>query len=159
MKKKVPFRAIQIENDGYHPILKAKVNGKSIMLVIDTGASRTVIDNMCLEGLTPIINEHQEPFAAGVNATQFAVQPFLIPLLKMGEVKLKNVMIFGTDLSQLSELYQKMTGIKIAGLLGCDLLKKYSVKLNFKTNVMSFDCSIDKKNKSSSKKKQALKHQ
>lgn len=153
MKKKVPFRAIQIENDGYHPILKAKVNGKSIMLVIDTGASRTVIDNMCLEGLTPIINEHQEPFAAGVNATQFAVQPFIIPLLKIGEVKLKNVTIFGTDLSQLSNLYEKMTGIRIGGLLGCDLLKKYSVKLNFNSNVMSFECIVDKKIKSSTKKK------
>jgi hypothetical protein len=152
MKQQVPFKIIQIENDGFHPIVKAKVNGKRIMLVIDSGASRTVIDNMCLEGLTPTINELHEPFAAGVNATQFEVQPFLVPLLTMGKIKLKNLEIFGTDLSQLSELYQKMTGIRIGGLLGCDLLKKYSVKLNFKTNAMSFECSIDKKIKPSSKK-------
>jgi hypothetical protein len=159
MKKKVPFKIIEIENDGFHPILKAKVNGKSIMLVIDTGASRTVIDSMCLKGLTPIINKTHEPFAAGVNATQFAVQPFLVPLVAMGEVKLKNVEIFGTDLSQLSDLYEKMTGIRIGGLLGCDLLKKYSVKLNFNSNVMSFECIVDKKIKSSTKKKQALNRQ
>ena len=36
------FRKIQ---DGYHPMLSIRINGKKAMVVLDTGASKTVFDH------------------------------------------------------------------------------------------------------------------
>ena len=40
----IPIDILQIEDDGSHLLLKAKLNGKVARLLIDTGASRSVFD-------------------------------------------------------------------------------------------------------------------
>lgn len=133
MIKTIPFTITNLEQDGFHPIVKCKLKKKSIWLVIDTGASRTVIDLESLHDFSPIEHDHIEPFAAGINAQQFSVKRYVLPSISFSGVKLKNMEIFGSNLSELSKLYEQITGIPIHGLLGCDFLVKHKVVLNFKS--------------------------
>ena len=45
MITKIPIEIIRIENEGYHLIIKGKINKKVSNLIIDTGASRSVFSN------------------------------------------------------------------------------------------------------------------
>ena len=41
---KIPIDIRNIEDDGFHLTIVARINGKSVQMLIDTGASRTVFD-------------------------------------------------------------------------------------------------------------------
>ena len=49
----VPIEILPIEDDGFHLMLKAKINGKKANLIIDTGASRTVFDEILIKDFLP----------------------------------------------------------------------------------------------------------
>lgn len=132
MTKKIPLKITNLEQNGFHPVVKCKINKKNIWLVVDTGASRTVLDLDCLQDFSPIESDHIEPFAAGINAQQFSVKRFLLPCINFSGAKFKNIEVFGSNLSELSKLYKQLAGIPIHGLLGCDFLVKHKVVLNFK---------------------------
>ncbi len=133
MTKKIPLKITNLEQDGFHPLVKCKINKKTIWLVVDTGASRTVLDLDCLKDISPIENDHIEPFAAGISAQQFSVKRFVLPCITFSGTKFKNMEVFGSNLSELSKLYEQLAGIPIHGLLGCDFLIKYQAVLNFKS--------------------------
>ena len=44
MKSFVPLQYIPIEDDGYHIQIQATVNSHNVRLVVDSGASRSVLD-------------------------------------------------------------------------------------------------------------------
>lgn len=50
----IPFDVLPIDNDGYHIMIKGKINDKDANFIIDTGASQTVFDKTT-------INDFAEP--------------------------------------------------------------------------------------------------
>lgn len=42
----IPLQILPIENDGFHLMIVVKINRKNANLIIDTGASRTVFDEV-----------------------------------------------------------------------------------------------------------------
>ncbi len=136
MRKTIPFSLVQIENDGFHPIVKAYYNRHPLNLVIDTGASRTVVNKSMLTHLKPIENEHIEPLAAGINAQQFSVSLYTIDRFTISHIRFTNFEVFGADLSGLAKMYKSMVGFPLHGMLGSDFLIKYNAQLDFKKRVM-----------------------
>jgi predicted aspartyl protease len=52
MRKKIsniPLELMNIEGDGYHLMIEAEVNEKTVRLLVDTGASKTVFDKTRLQ--------------------------------------------------------------------------------------------------------------
>jgi predicted aspartyl protease len=143
MIKTIPLIITNLEQDGFHPLVKCKLKKKTIWLVVDTGASRTVIDLESLNDFSPFESEHIEPFAAGINAQQFAVKRYILPNISFSGIKFKNMEVFGSNLSELSKLYEQLAGMPIHGLLGCDFLVKHKVVLNFKTKELLFKVKTD----------------
>jgi hypothetical protein len=131
MKRSIPFVVQEIENHSFHPLVTGEIDGKIISLILDTGASRTVIDNSLTIGLSTIENIDQETFAAGINAQKMEVTQVKVPSLKIGNIEFRDLIAFSTDLSAVSNLYEQMAGVKIDGLLGCDFLVKHQAIIDF----------------------------
>lgn len=144
MKIHIPFRIVELEKASFHPLVQGEIDGNTINLIIDTGASRTVFDKQLLNGYPTISFDGEEPFAAGINAETMAVEQVNLPLIKLGDVGFNNLIVFGTDLEGISSLYQKMVGISIHGLLGCDFLEHHKAVLDFSKKRITFNKKVEK---------------
>ncbi|HCY01049.1 MAG TPA: hypothetical protein DG754_12990 [Bacteroidales bacterium] len=132
MPKIIPFKIIQLDAKSFHPILTGRLGDDDINLILDTGASRTVLGKHITKEFPTIECEAEEAFAAGINAQTMEVEQLEIPEITIGESTFENLLVFSTNLDGISEIYQKMAGLKIDGLIGCDFLVKYKATINFK---------------------------
>ncbi|RYD93902.1 MAG: clan AA aspartic protease, partial [Sphingobacteriales bacterium] len=48
MNTTVPLHIIDLHEDGFHPLIDVSLFGKPFKLVLDTGASKTALDNTLL---------------------------------------------------------------------------------------------------------------
>jgi len=91
MKITLPITILLIEDDGYHLLIKAKVNDKEINLILDTGASRTVFDE---ERIVSLLNhnklEEQECLSAGIGTTSMVSKKVIIDQLLFNDLQLNN---------------------------------------------------------------------
>lgn len=137
MKEILKFTIQELEPSSFHPLIKGELNGETITLIIDTGASRTVLSNKLTIGLPLISSENEEPFAAGINAERMIVEQVKIENIKIDGIEFKDIVVFSTDLEAISNLYEEMAGIRIDGLVGCDFLIKNKAVLDFQSNSIS----------------------
>jgi hypothetical protein len=141
MQNIVPFEVVEIEEGSFHPIVKGFINGFQVNLILDTGASRTVIDNSLAENLQKVEIESAEPYAAGINAQRMVVEQVKLPSLSLGEIDFGSIIVFKTDLSPISQLYTNFVDFPIHGLLGCDFLVRYSASVNFASSCLVLNVS------------------
>jgi len=132
----IPFEIKEIEHASYHPIVVAIIGHEQINMILDTGASRTVLSNNLVVNFDKTTGDDEEAFAAGINAQRMQVEQVVIPSIRIGDLEFFDMLIFSTDLNAVSSLYEQMAGIRIDGLLGCDFLVKYGGVVDFNTQRM-----------------------
>lgn len=146
MAENIPFEIIELEPTSFHPIVKAQIEDTIINMILDTGASRTVLNRELLHNLPRINTPQQETFAAGINAQQLEVEQVLVPNIRIGQLEFTDMIVFGTDLQAVSNLYEQMVGMKIDGLLGCDFLEIHKATIDFKKRMIKLkDISLTTK--------------
>ena len=131
MHQFIPFQLVEIETNNYHILISATIGEKPVMLIVDTGASRSVIDKTYDSGVR--VDGIEDTIAVGFMSDNVNIEMALLPELKIGNVSFENVPVALADLSALQDLYTKITSLKVAGLLGCDFLVQHVVSINFNT--------------------------
>ena len=137
MNVEIPITLISIENDGFHLMIKAKINGKSINMLIDTGASRTVFD---INRMKNIINfeklEKNERMSAGLGTNTMESQVAIIDKMVFSKIKIKNYNAVFIDMSHVNKMYESIHLPLIDGVLGSDLLLEMNAVINYKKKVL-----------------------
>lgn len=131
MRQTIPFRIVELEPDSFHMVVKASINGKLVHLIVDTGASRSLIDISSDSGLR--VEGVDETLAVGFNTDKISIQLAIFPSIGIGGLTFSDFVAAITDLDALRNLYAKVAGMDIAGLLGCDFLVRYVSSINFRT--------------------------
>ena len=135
----VPFRLLSIEEEGFHVMIKGKINGMEANLLIDTGASRTIFD---LAAVDRFINQAQlkkkEGIAAGVGSENLDSFLFTIEALELGEVTLHNYEAVAIDLSSIHDNYETLKLPRIDGVIGGDLLVHLKATINYRLRKIRF---------------------
>jgi hypothetical protein len=129
---KIPFQIIELESQSYHILVDGKVDGIKLTFIIDTGASRTIIDKCYAEKLEKLPFGTDVPIATGLSAEQIPVELYNISLFKLKNVLFKDVQVLTADLNPINEVYSKIAGKNIGGLIGCDFLLKNIKTIDFK---------------------------
>ncbi len=129
----VPIEILTLEDDSYHLLVDVVVNeeleGK---MVVDTGASRTVIDS----SLSLKVEKLQEkPYTSGIGG-EVEVAFTQLNTFSIGEFKLQEISLAAIDLSAVNSAYEKVTEQRILGLLGSDLLLRHQAKIDYKTHTL-----------------------
>lgn len=155
MKIDIPFVVKETEDGSFHPIVQAEIDGQPIFLIIDTGASRTVLDKSLVNSYAVSENINQEAFAAGINAQKLEVEQAIVPLLKIGGIVFSDFSVFCTDLKPVSALFEEMSQTPIDGLLGCDFFHSNNATINFYKKVITIDKPIHKGLQPTPKKNQS----
>lgn len=132
MPKIIPFQVIHLDAKSFHPIIRGKIADIPINLILDTGASRTVLGKHIAHEFPTIDIGTEEIIAAGVNAQTIEVEYVTVPEIILGEQFFHNMQVFSADLKGISEMYENVAGFQIDGLIGCDFLNNHNATINFK---------------------------
>jgi predicted aspartyl protease len=128
----VPLIIIDLHEDGFHPLVEISVFGKSFLVVLDTGASKTAFDHTLLiqvnEGADIIISDR---LSTGLGTNSMASSTAIIQDLHIGNFRISELEIAVLDLSTINIAYRQLGHPDILGVLGGDILMKYKAVIDY----------------------------
>ena len=138
MKKiTVPLDLINLHDDGFHLLVKVVIFGKKFNAVLDTGASKTVLDKTTIEKYISTEELLQsEKLSTGLGTNSMESYTFLLPSLKIGKLKLKQFEAAVLDLSTISTAYETLNLPPVIGVLGGDILHRHGAVINYEKLVL-----------------------
>ncbi|MGN0019429.1 MAG: retropepsin-like aspartic protease [Sphingobacterium hotanense] len=133
---KIPFEVIGLQADGFHIITKTTIYDKTFKIVIDTGASKTVLDKQTLlsSGLAEDNFQNTDILSTGLGTNTMESFMLSIPELKLHDWSVKNFTVAVLDLSSINYAYTQIGIDPVIGVLGGDILKAYGAIIDYKKN-------------------------
>lgn len=129
----VPLELINLHDDGFHLLVEVVVFGQKFNAVLDTGASKTVFDKSTIEQYVKsgdlLISDR---LSTGLGINNMESHTIILPVLKIGKLKLKNFEAAVLDLSAISHAYASLNLPVVIGVLGGDILHRYKGLINYK---------------------------
>jgi len=136
-KIEIPLKLVELENENYHILVEIRFSDNvPQMWVIDTGASKTVLDINLINYYFELNNPLTEIESMGIGENKIETKLGIISEINLGEVSLHDLHVALIDLSQLNLLYHKVTNENISGLIGSDFLIRYKAVIDFKKLVL-----------------------
>ncbi|MCR5013997.1 MAG: retroviral-like aspartic protease family protein [Bacteroidales bacterium] len=135
----VPIRLLNIEDEGFHVMIKGKINGMEANFLVDTGASRTIFSLQDLGRFIPQAElEKKEGIAAGIGSENLDSFLFTIDRLQLGDIDLDDYEAAAIDLDSIHENYQKLGLPHIDAVIGGDLLMRLKATINYRLRKIRF---------------------
>lgn len=129
----ISFDVLPIDNDGYHIMIKGKINDKDANFIIDTGASQTVFDKTTINDFvepTPV--KHKKGVSASVGASDINITLSVIGKISFNDFNLFDYKGIIIDLSHINDSYRKFNLPVIHAIIGGDILKCYDAVINYR---------------------------
>lgn len=135
MRHKIPLRIVSIDEEGLHVFVDVHINGIPAVFVVDTGASRTVLDS---KRISRFIQEEDAQFveygrpATGLGSNHVETRLLTIDELKIGSFRCGDYQSAVVDMSHVNIGYHSMNMPPVDGALGSDVLLKYLATIDYK---------------------------
>ncbi len=140
MEYNIPIEIFSTADSGCHLFIKANFSNKENgLLIIDTGANKTVFDKNLLANYTQSKEKINEEISSGINASIENSYRAKLDSIKIGGFELVNYEIILISLKHLNNIYEKIAKKKIWGLLGGDFLLHYEANINYKTKILTLE--------------------
>ena len=128
----VKLRKVEIPPIGMHLIIPVKINEVEVDFVLDTGASRSVVDIEFLNGIiTDLELKKEESDSAGVGASDLASFTTSVRSFVVGNLIIKAFEIACLDLKHVKQSYENIDETPIYGVLGGDILNDYNAVIDY----------------------------
>lgn len=150
MKTSIKLITVRIKPGGTHFHLKTKINGVSARLVLDTGASRTVLGSEYLNKFKIGQLPGDSLPSAGIGGTN--IDSYLCKLneITLGNNTIQNYKVVAINLQHVNASYKNAGLPKVDGILGNDLLIKFNSIINLDKKTIELQ-RIKNSNKKSKK--------
>ena len=123
----VPFTVTRVN----HIVVHAKVNGGDVVLIVDTGASRTCIAESCAERLG-LASGRVEKVAVSFALPKKTKALSKLESLEVGSLHLTNFETWLVDFSYINMIVQWQGEEFCDGVLGADILTSKSAVIDYK---------------------------
>jgi len=134
MKTIIPVRLLRIEPTGMHVAVSAFINGNLANVLIDTGASQTVMDlNRIHIFSSEQTFEKSGQTSKGLGTDNMESFHFTIRQFILGDVVLNELDVMLLDLNHVNGSYQQLELPAIDMVLGGNLLHEYAAILDYGT--------------------------
>jgi len=128
----IPLQIINLEDDGFHPLVEVVVFGRPFLVVLDTGASKTVFDKtVLLETNAAAVLLETDKLSTGLGTSTMASFKLTLHDLHIGALHVPEFEVAVLDLSTINMAYQKLGKPLVLGVLGGDILVKYSAVIDY----------------------------
>ena len=133
----IPLQIIDLNEDGFHPLVEVSVFGKLFLVVLDTGASKTAFDQtMLLQASESATLTVSDSLSTGLGTNTMVSSTAVISDLKIGAMKIKAFEVAVLDLSTINIAYRQLGHSEVLGVLGGDILMKYKAVINYEKQVL-----------------------
>lgn len=137
--QKIPFEILELHGDGYHILIDVCLFDKPFKMVLDTGASKTVLDKTTLlqSGIPEekIMNTNIISTGLGTNSMESFILE--LPTFEIGTWKIKKFVTAVLDLSTVNYAYEQMNFQTVIGVLGGDILFSYAARIDYRKRVLT----------------------
>ncbi len=122
----------ELDKGGYHIFITVKINGKRCRFLVDTGASKSVLDKTYYEkNLSQKKLKTVQQETMGLHSSVPETYIGSIKELEIGKHKIKNYVVAAVNLSHVNSTYSQLKASKIQGILGSDILLKYKMVIDY----------------------------
>jgi predicted aspartyl protease len=132
-RMKVPLELLNLHDDGFHLLVEVVVFGQRCNAVLDTGASKTVLDKSTILDL--IEQEDlltlSDKLSTGLGTTTMESFTITIPDFRIGSLKIPKLETVVIDLSNINDAYDKMNFQRVIGVIGGDILMNYKAVIDY----------------------------
>lgn len=135
-KTEIKFEIVTLEDNSYHILLPIKIDDTEGDVIIDTGASVSVVDKTIIASETE--DDSIRPVSGSINGKITDIEVKTIKKLKIANTTIRNVQVIAINIQYVNNMYQKQIGRKIIGLIGCDFCITHNVDINFSNNTLTF---------------------
>jgi hypothetical protein len=130
----VPLKLLRIKGSGIHLLLTARLNKQPVRLILDTGASQSVLDLNRITGFENYKKRGSKgPMATvGIGAAHF-LKNILIKKadLSLGKILFPNLIFVGIDLSHINAAFEKLRIQPVDGILGGDFFYRHKAVIHY----------------------------
>lgn len=133
MTTTLPLTIQAIENDGYHLLTTILINNKKALVIIDTGASRSVFDETRIVDFIGHNNltEHDK-LSSGLGTNTMTSKKVMLDTLTLNDLTLNHYEATLLNLHHVNESYKKIGLASVDGILGGDILTDYKAVIDYK---------------------------
>ena len=129
---KVPLQLINLQNDGFHLLVEVVIFGHPFNVVLDTGASKTVLDKTSVEkyiATDDLLSSDKLSTGLGTNSMESFI--LYLPSFNIGKLKIENFEAAVLDLSSISAAYESLQLPPVIGVIGGDILQKHKAVIDY----------------------------
>ncbi|GAB2706333.1 hypothetical protein GCM10027037_35740 [Mucilaginibacter koreensis] len=132
METEIPLQIIDLHEDGFHPLVEVVVYGQAFKVVLDTGASKSAFDQtMLLQANSETSITVTERLSTGLGTNSMNSSLAILPIFSIGNLGLTDFEVAVLDLSNINIAYQQLNHPQVLGVLGGDILMKYSAVIDY----------------------------
>ena len=134
----IQLKKLILSDGGIHIVLSAFVDDKPIRMVLDTGASHSVLDFSWAEQNLPdneIIAVEDPAYGIG---SSVEVHKAEVSSFKIGELNLKNRLFALIDFDAINTVYDREGLDEVQGILGGDVLDEYGAVIDYGKSELKF---------------------
>jgi hypothetical protein len=137
----IPIEIIEIDKGNYHVFLNLQINKIICRLLLDTGASKTVMDTERVHSFLEIKDSVQSHHtkSVGLGVSELETQIATLRRWKMNQFKLRKFEVAILPIAHVNETYHTINLPPIDGVLGSDFLVKYNAIINYKKQVLKLE--------------------
>jgi hypothetical protein len=137
----IPIEIIEIDKGNYHVFVNLIINKQPCRLLLDTGASKTVMDTERVHAFLSIKDHVQAHHtkSVGLGAAELETQIATLRNWEMKKFKLRKFEVAILPIAHVNTTYEGINLPPIDGVLGSDFLVKYKAIINYKKQLMKLE--------------------
>lgn len=131
----ISLTKVYLDSQGVHIVIPAYIP-EEFFFIIDTGASKSVIDSGIIASIPHTIIQTENIESSHISG-MIGGEIISIPSLTIGNVVCEHFEALAMPLDHIQGLYSQFFPGKICGLLGGDFLQKYKATISFTRNTIT----------------------
>jgi len=128
---------VSLFTSGNYLMLRCQLNGKPAYFLIDTGASFTILHSKSAKSYNFDVLERRSQQTTGFGGSAATVKIAIGANLEFSHRKI-SMGFLAQDLSKMITLIQSSSKLRIVGIIGSDLLKRYGCRADLKNKLLKF---------------------
>lgn len=126
----IPLELLKI-NTGYHILCRLHIKNKEYRMLVDTGASLTMLDNKNIDEVSDGVIE-SESKSAGFGKGNIVSKFVNINEMRLGDIIISNFKMMFIDFKNLNDFFKMNNQPLIDGVIGGDILYDYDTIIDYK---------------------------
>ena len=133
----IPIQLLNIEGEGFHLLIESFINGKAARILVDTGASKTVVDKKRINNFVAVPElKLSEQLSTGLGTNTMESHTTIIDQLQIGTLLIKNYRTYIIDISHVNTSYERLKLEPIDGVLGSDIMLQYRAVVDYGKKIL-----------------------